>query len=104
MSISQHELPNLDDTVPTAIIYAKNDLFGYTIEIRYRAKSYFIAEAENTVTVYASMEQAKRAARSAGAVQAYAAYDTVYDETGARFPQIGQPRFDYQPVDLATYY
>lgn len=104
MSISQHELSNINDSVPTAVIYAKNDLFGYTVEIRHQGQSRFLMETGTGASVYASIEQAKRAARSAGAKQAYAAYDTVYDETGTESSQAGRPRFDYQPVDLTTYY
>jgi hypothetical protein len=104
MSISHHELPNLDDSQPTAIIYAKNDLFGFTVEIRYQGRSHFVTETGEGSALYASLEQAKRAARDAGAVNGYAAYDTVYDETGANSAQPGRTRFDYQAVDLKTYY
>lgn len=104
MSISQHELPALDDSSPTAIIYAKNDLFGFTVEMRHQGHSHFLMETSKEIALYASIEQAKRAARDAGAMKAYAAYDTVYDETGANNPQQGRTRFDYQTVDLSTYY
>lgn len=104
MSISHHEFPSLDDSQPTAIIYAKNDLFGYTVEMRYQGRSYFLTDTGEGAALYASMEQAKRAARHAGAIKGYAAYDTVYDETGANNPQQGRTRFDYQAVDLSTYY
>jgi|GEM_PF-2498055 len=104
MSISHLELPALDDSQPTAIIYAKNDLFGFTVEIRHQGSSHFISEKGKDAVSYASMEQAKRAARNAGAKTAYAAYDTVYDETGANSSQPGRTRFDYQAIDLTTYY
>ncbi len=104
MSISHQELPALDDSTPTAIIYAKNDLFGFTVEMRYQGQSYFLMETSNETALYASMEQAKRAARDAGAVKAYAAYDTVYDEMGTNNPQRDRTRFDYQIIDLDTYY
>ncbi|MDF2866566.1 MAG: hypothetical protein K0S11_36 [Gammaproteobacteria bacterium] len=104
MSISHQELPSLDDSVLTAIIYAKNDLFGFKVEMRYQGDSYFLTETGKETALYASIEQAKRAARDAGAVKAYAAYDTVYDEMGTKVPQQGKTRFDYQTIDLSTYY
>lgn len=104
MSISHHELPALDDSVPTAIIYTQSDLFSFTIEMRHQGRSHFLAERDNVPRQYASLEQAKRAARSAGAIKAFTACDTVYDEAGLSASQASQMRFDYAPVELDTYY
>lgn len=104
MSISHHELPNMDESIPTAIIYAKNDLFAFTVEMRHQGNSYFLSERNHKPSIFASMEQAKRAARDAGAKKAYAAYDTIYDEAGFDHTQQTSHRFDYEPIALETYY
>ena len=87
-----------------ALRFPKNYLFAFTVELRHQGSSHFLHGHANSPAVFASMEQAKRAARSAGAKKAYAAYDTIYDETGLGKDQQANMRFDYQKVDLSTYY
>ena len=101
-TISQNEL-SINQNERVAIIYSIDDVSYYTVEIRFEGESYFIKHKKLPVT-YASINEAKKAARSHKAVTGYMALSSTYQEVGVSLldTDVKRARYDYMKIDLAT--
>lgn len=89
-----------DPNVKRAIIYAIDDLFGYTVEIKDKNKSYYLTNGSEPI-LFNNMGDARQAAIKENVVEAYLALSKTYEETSLNdTPKKKEERFDYSVIGL----
>lgn len=85
----------------TAVIYAIEQLFAYTIEIKEGNASYYISNKEGPV-IFKNVEDARQAALKEGAKEAYLALSKTSQESdlSSFSSKKLEDRFDYSPIPL----